>query len=146
MNGSRAPRLADSTAFAIIGFGRLLRRRLEAALSDEDVTLRHLGALGHLRSGEGVSISELARRAGVTVQSMHATIDTLVARGAIDTGGAAGRGRAANLSVTAEGQRLLAVAGAAAADLDRSALATLPDSAADAIRTTMIALLLNERA
>jgi DNA-binding MarR family transcriptional regulator len=42
------------------------------------VTLRHLGALGHLARDPALSYSDLARRVAVTVQSMRSTIATLV--------------------------------------------------------------------
>ncbi|HSJ43733.1 MAG TPA: MarR family winged helix-turn-helix transcriptional regulator [Euzebyales bacterium] len=107
------PRLTETTSFTVIGLGRLLQRRLEEVMAEEGVTLRHLGALGHLRTGQGVSVTDLARRAGVAVQSMHATIDMLVARSAIDPGGETRRGRPARRSLTDEGHHLLAVASTA---------------------------------
>ena len=117
MPSSRSQRLADSTSFMLIGLGRLLQRRFEQELAEEGITLRHLGALGHLRGQSGLSVSDLAKRAGVTAQSMHATIGQLVERGAIDAGKTR-QGRASKLEVTREGERLLRFAARVARRLD----------------------------
>ena len=113
--------LVTSTTMLLVGAGRVAQRRLEAALRAHGLTLRHLGALGHLARDPELSYSDLARRAAVTVQSMHATIATLVELGAIEVD-TAERGRPARLRLTGRGHELLRTAGAVAHDLD----ATLP--------------------
>lgn len=101
----------------LIGAGRVAQRRLEEALREHGLTLRHLGALGHLARNPELSYSDLARRVAVTVQSMHSTIATLVELGAIEVG-TAERGRPARLRLTARGHELLRTAGAVAHELD----------------------------
>lgn len=96
----------ESAAFLLMTVGRQIREEIEARLRAEEMSLRHLSALGHLARNPGLSYSELARRAGITPQSMQATLNALEARGAVERVTEAGRGRTAELRVTAEGDRL----------------------------------------
>jgi DNA-binding MarR family transcriptional regulator len=109
--------LVTSATMLLIGAGRLAQRRLDAALAEHGLTLRHVGALGHLARSPDLSYSDLARRAGVTVQSMHATIATLIERGAITTADT-GRGQRAQLRLTEHGTALLTTAAETARGLD----------------------------
>lgn len=109
--------LVTSTTMLLVGAGRAAQRRLEEALREHGLTLRHLGALGHLARNPELSYSDLARRVAVTVQSMHSTIATLVELGAIDVE-TAERGRPARLRLTPRGHELLRTAGTVAHDLD----------------------------
>ena len=77
-----------NAAFLLSGLGRIVRDEIEADLHREGLSLRHLSALGHLSRQQDVSYSEMARRAGVTVQSMQATIAGLEDLGAIERTGA----------------------------------------------------------
>ena len=127
--------LVTSVTMLLIGAGRAAQRRLEGALHEHGITLRHLGALGHLARNAELSYSDLARRASVTVQSMHSTIAGLVALGAIEVE-TAERGRPARLHLTERGRELLRTAGAVAHDLD----ATLPRDLVDspALRAALL--------
>ncbi|PZA19118.1 MarR family transcriptional regulator, partial [Modestobacter versicolor] len=89
---------ADSPVMLAILAGRAWEARLNTALRAHGLSLRHLGALGHLAGTPGLSYTDLARRARVTVQSMHATVGTLTELGAVREPGG-GRGRAALLEV-----------------------------------------------
>ena len=111
--------LITSTTVLLVGAGRVAQRRLEQALRGHGVTLRHLGALGHLAHNPELSYSDLARRAAVTVQSMHSTIAALVELGAIEVE-TAHRGRPARLRLTERGRELLRTAGTIAHELDAS--------------------------
>ncbi len=111
------PSLVTSTTMLLIAAGRAAQRRLEEALREHGVTLRHLGALGHLARDPALSYSDLARRVAVTVQSMHSTIATLVALGAIEVE-TAQRGKPARLRLTELGHELLHTAGTVAHELD----------------------------
>lgn len=107
--------LISSTTMLLIGAGRGAQRRLEDALSEHGLTLRHLGAMGHLARSPGLSYSDLARRARITPQSMHATMVQLTELGAVTT---ETRGRAAHPQLTEHGHHLLAVAAEVAAACD----------------------------
>lgn len=121
------PSLALSTTMMLIGAGRLAQRRFEGMLADRKLTLRHVGALAHLVHSPELSYSDLARRARVTPQSMHATIGQLVELGAVTT---EARGRASYPRLTELGHELLAFAAEAAGACD-DALAVDDDVAHD---------------
>ena len=108
----------------LIAAGRAAQRRLDGRLAEDGLTLRHVGALGHLAHTEGLTYSDLARRARVTPQSMQATMTQLAERGAITI---ETRGRAAYPQLTELGRQLLANAATIAADLDDTFVATAPD-------------------
>ena len=103
--------VATNAAFLLIATGRLIRERASA--------------LGHLTREPGLSYSELARRAGITPQSMQATLHQLDQRGAIERGTPHGRGRRAQLHVTGHGRRLLADAWVVMTAVDRRLAALL---------------------
>ena len=109
------PSLALSTTMMLIAAGRLAQRRFEAKLADRKLTLRHIGALAHLAHSPDLSYSDLARRARITPQSMHATIGQLAELGAVTI---EAKGRASYPRLTARGRELLAFAADAAAACD----------------------------
>ncbi|MFD4023237.1 MarR family winged helix-turn-helix transcriptional regulator [Streptomyces sp. NPDC058576] len=110
----------------IAALGRQVRAELEVALAPLGLTMRHLGALGHLSRNPEASISELARRAGVSVPSMHATIRRLEQDGRIERASPTGRGNTARLRVTEKGRQAVADARERAAELDELLLGALP--------------------
>lgn len=112
-----APRLDSTAVMLVIVAGRMLQGRYEAELTEVGLTLRHLGALGHLAHQPDLSYSDLARRSRVTSQSMHATVRQLEELGAVRRT-LAGQGHRARLEVTEHGQQLLDTARAAAFALD----------------------------
>lgn len=91
----------------LLALGRIVREEVERALDVQGLSLRHLSALGHLSREPGLSYSALGRRAGVTAQSMQATVRQLEQTGAVRRVTPAGRGRTAELRVTDTGRRLL---------------------------------------
>jgi DNA-binding MarR family transcriptional regulator len=115
-----------SMAFLLIALGDAVRAEVEDKLRARDLTLRHLSALGHLAGEPGLSYSELGRRAGVTAQSMQATLQQLEERGAVVRRSAPGRGRAAVLQVTERGTDLLAGGREVMAAADERILADVP--------------------
>jgi DNA-binding MarR family transcriptional regulator len=135
------PLLAMSSSFLLVAAGRTMRARLDAELATRGLTLRHVGALGHLAGRPDISYSELARRAGITPQSMRATVRRLEELGAVrrDPGG---QGRAASLEVTGAGRDLLAWAGEAAARVDAEALADIAPDDRATLRRVLLAVAL----
>lgn len=89
---------------------------------------RHLAALGHLAADEGISYSELARRSGVTAQSMQATLAHLHQIGAVERSDDTSQGRRARLSVTRHGRELLTVGREVLAQAERGLLASLGEN------------------
>ena len=116
----------------LIAAGRAAQRHLDARLADHGLTLRHIGALGHLAHTQGLTYSDLARRARVTPQSMQATMTQLAQRGAITT---ATRGRATYPQLTDLGRALLDSAADITTELDHMLLA--PDTDDPSLRSTL---------
>ncbi|MFI1972031.1 MarR family winged helix-turn-helix transcriptional regulator [Streptomyces cinnamoneus] len=106
---SGQPAAVPSLPFALllVGAGRLVQDEVNRRLEARGHSLRLMGALGHLAHEPGLSYSELGRRAGVTAQSMQATVLRLEQAGAVARTSPAGRGRTAHLHVTEEGRRML---------------------------------------
>ncbi len=90
-----------------MSLGRIVRDEVETGLRAHGSSLRHLSALGHLSREPGLSYSELGRRAGITAQSMQATLRQLEELGAVERCTPPGRGRTARLHVTSAGTELL---------------------------------------
>src|SRR5690242_8164843 len=137
MAGERAG--SGSVALMMVAAGRALTRRVEEELATVGLTLRHYGALAHLSHRPDLSYSDLARRAGITTQSMHATVRALEQEGAVKRS-LPGHGHAARLEVTEHGQQLLAKAGAAAERLDQELFSGLSEQDRDALRLGLMAL------
>jgi DNA-binding MarR family transcriptional regulator len=96
-----------NAAFLLISLGRMVREEVDEGLRPLDLSMRHLSALGHLSRQPGLSYSELARRAGITPQSMQATLRQLEQLQAVERRTTAGRGRTARLHVSPVGLDLI---------------------------------------
>ncbi|MEV8371536.1 MarR family transcriptional regulator [Kribbella sp. NPDC056861] len=113
---------APSPALLLMMLGRRLREQAEADLRELGLSMRHFSALGHLAHHPGLSYSELARRDGITAQSMQATLRQLQELGAVERLTEPGRGRTADLQVTEAGQVLLERGRAVLRNADRRLL------------------------
>ena len=133
---------APSPAFLIMMLGRQLRTEIDRDLAASDLTLRHLSALGHLGREPGQSYSELARRAGVTAQSMQATLRQLEEVGAVERRTPPGRGRTAELHLTDTGRRLRAAGLDTIGAADRRLCAALPEHDATTLGELLLHLFL----
>lgn len=129
---------AASPAFLLIGLGRLVREEVETALHACGLSLRHLSALGHLGREPGLSYSELARRAGITAQSMQATLRQLEDRGAVERRSEPGRGRTAQLHVTDVGAELLTAGTQVIAAADERFLSDIPTERRGELTATLL--------
>ena len=126
----------------LIGVGARLREQLDEQLAAHDITLRHYGALGHLAASPELSVSDLARRARVTPQSMRATVDHLAAIAAVEHR-RHGQGRASQVLVTDAGRALLADVREVVAALDADLLAGVDDG--DRLRDALLSRLVELR-
>lgn len=115
-----------SAAFLLMTLGRRVTEFVEGRLREDGITMRHLSALGHLYRQPGISYSELARRAGVTPQSMQDTLRLLESLGAVVRETEPGRGRTATLRVTEEGHRLRTTGQAVITEADALIADALP--------------------
>ena len=86
---------------------RVLRRRLSAAVEPNGLTLPAYTALSVLRTQNGLSNAQLARRSFVTPQSMSEVLTLLVDKGYVRRRAAPGHGRVIRTELTASGRRAL---------------------------------------
>lgn len=107
-----------SPSITLLTLSRGVERALEAALEPHGLTLRKYAVLGHIAGSPGISYSELARRSGITVQSTHTLIRSLLDAGLVASEVDAA-GSPARLTPTAAGGRLLAAIRDDVAALDR---------------------------
>ncbi|BAX94332.1 MarR family winged helix-turn-helix transcriptional regulator [Mycobacterium shigaense] len=121
-----------SPTVALLTIGRVWDAAFAEALKPLGLTTRKYGLLGHIRVTPGISFSELARRSRITVQSAHTAVAAFVDAGLVDDR-TAHAGSASQLSVTAEGESLLARAAEVVARLDAEFTAQHPDLT-DALR------------
>ncbi|MEM9131265.1 MAG: MarR family transcriptional regulator [Actinomycetota bacterium] len=138
--------LTSSLAMILIAVGSRLREQLDEQLGEFDITMRHLGPLGHLAASPELSTSDLARRAGVTPQSMRATVDHLESIGAVEHR-RHGQGKASELLVTEAGRELLQQARDIVAELDTELLGDIDytDELRSALVSAMIELINRQR-
>ncbi|WP_181058107.1 MULTISPECIES: MarR family winged helix-turn-helix transcriptional regulator [unclassified Pseudoclavibacter] len=91
----------------LILHARSVEAVVESRLKEQGLSLRRFGLLGHLRATPGISFSDLARRAGIKVQSLQPIVQTLLDLGYVHTIGGVGQGRAAVLELTSTGSDAL---------------------------------------
>lgn len=132
---------APHVTFLTMAVGRRVRLRVDSALAEHGLTYRHLSALGHLAGNPDLSYAELARRSGITTQSMQATLTQLQELGAVEQRNKAKRGLRAQLRVTAAGTLLLERGTTAMNRVEQQLLAALPPEQQRALRPALLALL-----
>lgn len=117
---------AFSPTIALLAAARAWEAELTDVLKALGLTHRKYGLLGHIHATPDISFSELARRSGITVQSVHSAVARLVGDGLVDDS-TAQAGAASTLRITPEGQRLLARAAEVVAELDARLAAPHPE-------------------
>ncbi len=95
-----------SPTIALVTLARVVEVRLASLLEPHGLTLRKYGILGHIAATPGLSLSDLARRQHITVQSVHVLIKSLVEAGLVRSATEA-NGLAAQVTVTPQGSALL---------------------------------------
>lgn len=108
---------ATSASILVLTLARRVETELNTALAGLDLTVGRLGVLGHIAGVPGASFSELARMSGISVQSMHTAVKSLVAAGLVHDR-TARAGAASTLELTPEGVRLLGAARRVVAEVD----------------------------
>ena len=129
-----------SASILLIALGRRAQDAVEHRLREHGLSYHHLSALGHLHRQPGLSYSELARRARVTVQSIQATVTHLEQQGLVDRGAATSRGRRADLRVTPGGAQVLTAAEAAIRAVDDELLADVSTAQRAQLETALLGL------
>jgi DNA-binding MarR family transcriptional regulator len=93
------------------------------ALLAHGLTIRKYGVLGHIAATPGLSVSDLGRRSGITVQSVHTLIRSLADAGLVRSE-VLGSGLAARVTVTPAGTALLRRVSITVGELDTQLFAT----------------------
>ncbi|MDH4279829.1 MAG: MarR family transcriptional regulator [Acidimicrobiia bacterium] len=93
-------------AYLIGRLDRMVRRDLEEALAEVDLTIAQYTAMSVLRRRPGLSNAQLARRSLVSPQAMNQALSGLVERRLIHRP-AKPKGRVLAIELTAEGQAIL---------------------------------------
>ena len=131
--------------FLLMAVGRRVRARVDSSLGEHGLTYRHLSALAHLASDPNLSYSDLARRDGVTTQSMQATLAQLRGRGAVEQRNEARRGLRAQLRVTDTGAALLRRSVTTIDGLDHDLSAVLGEEQQQTVKAALLELFLSMR-
>jgi DNA-binding MarR family transcriptional regulator len=113
--GRRNPPFSPSIALLTVARG--VNVAVDETLEAHGLTVRKYGVLGHIAATPGLSMSDLGRRSGITVQSVHTLIRSLVDAGLVASE-VQGSGLAARITVTSKGTALLSRAAASVAELD----------------------------
>ena len=117
---------------------RVLRRRLTAAVGPAGLTLPAYTALSVLRTQDGLSNAQLARRSLVTPQSMSEVLTLLVDQGYVRRRAEPGHGRVIRTELTRAGRRALALCDRAVDDVEREMLGDLDADEATTLRDVLI--------
>ncbi|MDJ0386163.1 MarR family winged helix-turn-helix transcriptional regulator [Streptomyces sp. G-G2] len=117
-------------------FSGELLERLEAAGVDP-ITPAHAAVLAHLERGTSLSIAELARRAGVTRQTMHRAVTQLLGEGLLTSTPGPGFPRSTLIGLTDAGCRRRDVAGKILHDLEQVLGSQLGPAALEELRDSL---------
>nr|WP_041626509.1 MarR family winged helix-turn-helix transcriptional regulator [Stackebrandtia nassauensis] len=106
-----------SASIIVLTLARRIESELNAGLAPLDLTVSRLGLIGHINAVPGASFSDLARMSSTSVQTVHATVKTLVRSGLVRDRKARA-GSASTIELTEQGTRLLAAAKDVIAEVD----------------------------
>jgi DNA-binding MarR family transcriptional regulator len=127
------PRLS----YVIGRLDRVLRRRLTAAVEPVGLTLPAYVALSVLRTHDGLSNAQLARRSLVTPQSMSEALTRLVELGYVRRRADPEHGRVIRTELTAAGRRALERCDRAVDEVEREMLEGLAASEVAGLRRSL---------
>ncbi|MRH88915.1 MarR family transcriptional regulator [Nocardia sp. SYP-A9097] len=115
-NGRPRPQIT-SAGIVLLTLARRVETELNAALTPLGLTVARFGLLAHISVIPGASFSDLARLSGISVQSVHTAVKTLVANGLVRDS-TARAGTASTIELTDAGTRLLRKAEQVAVEVD----------------------------
>ena len=118
-------------------FSDELLERLAAAGVDT-ITPAHTAVLAHLDRGTSLSIAELARRAGVTRQTMHRAVTQLVDEGLLAMRPEPGFPRSSRVELTPTGRQRRDIASGILRDLEQVLAGRLGTAALAELRESLI--------
>lgn len=108
-----------------------------AAAGVEPITPAHTTVLAHLDDRTPLNVAELARRAGVTRQTMHRAVSQLVEEGLLARTPGAGFPRSTLIELTPAGRHRREVARRVLAELEQILAERLGDTGLANLRTTL---------
>lgn len=117
-------------------FSDELLERLAAAGVDT-ITPAHAAVLAYLNPSTALSIAELARRAGVTRQTMHRAVTQLVDEGLLTSSPGPGFPRSSLITLTAAGCQRRDIASGILRDLEQDLATRLGDPALVEMRDSL---------
>jgi DNA-binding MarR family transcriptional regulator len=133
-----APDVEPRLSYLFGRLDRMLRRRLSAAVEPHGLTLPAYTALSVLRTHDGLSNAQLARRSLVTPQSMSEALALLVERGYVRRRADPDHGRVIRTELTRSGLRALERCDRVVDELEREMLAELDGDEVAVLRAALI--------
>jgi DNA-binding MarR family transcriptional regulator len=118
-------------------FGQATAQRLERALRPLDLNLAQLRSLVQATLTPGISSAEIARRSGLTAQSIGAAVNALISRGLIERGPHPTNRRVLELRITDAGRSLAARARRVIDDVEREMFAVLSAEEQDTVHALL---------
>ena len=118
-----------------------LQRDMESCLSSFNMTPGQYIALSHLRSKHRYSAAELARKTGVSAQSMNELVLAIEKKGLIVREAVDKNPRVKRISLTVQGIEALAAIDAQVDRLEEALLSVVTPTEVNIIRSSMIAML-----
>lgn len=113
----------------------LLERLADAGV--DHITPAHAAVLANLDDDAALSIAELARRAGVTRQTMHRAVTQLVDEGLLTSRPGPGFPRSSLIELTTEGRQRRDIASAILRDIERQLADRLGTESLAALRESL---------
>lgn len=129
-----------TTGYLAWQFSQIIAGRLERALRAVDLTLAQHNALQHIVLTPGVSAADIARRSGITAQSMGAAVNQLVERGLLRREPHPTSRRSMRLFATDEGHTAAARAASIASRIQSETTSPLSPDEKDAIHRLLYRL------
>ncbi len=117
--------------------GQATAQRLERALRPLDLNLAQLRCLVQVTLTPGVSSAEIARRSGITAQSMGAAVNALIERGMVVRGPHPTNRRVLELRITAPGLALADSAQEVLEDVQQQLFGVLADDEQETVRVLL---------
>jgi DNA-binding MarR family transcriptional regulator len=112
--------LQNVLPYAIVRVGEQLERLFQSLMAKEGLSVRQFGILAQFATTDAMTAAELARRLGVTPQSVAPQIDALDGQGLLSRTPIPGRGRPVELRLTTKGRATVRrVLGVAMAEQER---------------------------
>jgi DNA-binding MarR family transcriptional regulator len=99
--------MTDEVGYLLKEVQQDLRKRMDRALTELDLTTSQYSVLSELQEFPGLSNADLARKSFVTPQTMNLIVQKLEVRDLVGRSPSASHGKIMNIEVTSKGEDLL---------------------------------------